>query len=110
VADDARLLREANDVRVRALETKSGGQVSLENAFDVLRILLFLDAITINLGIFDATLEHFEEARAEMLTKIEQTHAQMLAAKLTAERAAQWNMPNRQERRHPSGPQGIVRP
>ena len=111
-AEPWRLLRDANEVRVAALEEKAGGQASLENTFDVLRILLFLDAITINLGIFDATLEHFEEARADMLTKMEDRFAQMVAALEAAERQAQFTQPftpNRQQRRHP-GPQGIVRP
>jgi hypothetical protein len=55
---------------------------------------------------------HFEEARADMLTDMEERFAEMVAARDLAQREAQWanvTGPNRQQRRHP-GPQGIVRP
>ena len=106
------LLRTTNEARVRDLETKVGHPGSLENAFDVLRILVFLDAITINLGIFDAALEHFEMTRADMLSEMERRTDELLAARDIAQREAQWTQPkgpNREQRRHP-GPQGIVRP
>jgi hypothetical protein len=111
VADDSVLLRTANEARVRDLEAKVGHPGSLENAFDVLRILIFLDAITINLGIFDATLGHFEEARSDMLTEMERRTDELLAARdLAQQRAlAEQRGANRQQRRHP-GPQGIARP
>jgi len=48
-----------------------------------------------------------------MLRDIEHRYEQMLAAKLRAEREAQFTQPlgpNRAARRHPSGPSWIVRP
>jgi hypothetical protein len=105
-------LRDANEVRVAALEEKAGGQASLENAFDALRILTFIERIAVTVQCYDEAAQDFEERRSEMLSDMEQRFAEMVAARDLAAREAQWNKvvgPNRQQRRHP-GPQGIVRP
>ena len=106
------LLRDSNNERVANLEAKSGGQASLENAFDALRILTFIEHVALTVQCFDEASLDFEGRRANMLGRIEDTHAQMVAARDLAQREAQWTKPgpNRQQRRHPSGPQGIVRP
>jgi hypothetical protein len=118
VADDeptlaqmAELLHDANEVRVRDLEAKSGGQASLENAFDALKMIVMLEHICAWADINDATMLDFEGRRAEMLSDIEHKYEQMVAARDAAERQQRLTgmMPNRQQRRHP-GPQGIVRP
>ena len=106
------LLHESNEVRVRDLEAKSGGQASLENAFDVLKMLVLLEHIALRLEALDEALLDFEGKRAEMISKIEDQYGEMLAARDLAERQAKLTSgvgPNRAARRHP-GPSGIVRP
>jgi hypothetical protein len=106
------LLHESNEVRVRDLEAKSGGQASLENAFDALKILTLVEHIALSLEVLDEAMLDFEGKRATMLSGIEDKYAEMLAAREAAQRAAALTQPlqgpNRQQRRHP-GPSGIVR-
>lgn len=108
----AELLHDSNEGRVRDLEAKSNGQASLENAFDALKMIVMLEHLVAWADIGDATYLDFEGRRAKMIGDIEDRYAQMLAARQTAERqqALTTMGPNRQQRRHPSGPEGIVRP
>lgn len=84
--DAARIIRESNDVRVQQLEAKSGGQVSLENAFDALKMIALLENLCAHLGITETAMLDFEGRRAEMLSKIEHQYEQMLAAREAARR------------------------
>jgi hypothetical protein len=99
------LLHESNEVRVRDLEVKTGGQASLENAFDVLKMVVLLEHIGLRLEVLDEAMLDFEGKRAEMLTKIEDQYGQMMAAREAAERQAKLTQPvnlaNRAQRRHP---------
>ena len=105
------LLRDANDVAVADLEAKANQPGSLDHAFDALRILTFVEHIAATLGCIDEASLDFEGKRGDVLKQMEQGYHNMMAAKAAAEQQAQWSMPpNRQQRRHPSGPQGIVRP
>ena len=103
-------LREDNRNRVAALEARTNGQQSLDNAFDALRILTFVEHIAERVQCLDEAELDFETKRADMLCDIEERFEQMVAAKEAADRQAQWGPPgpNRQQRRHP-GPSGIVR-
>ena len=104
-------LRESNENRVAALEAKTNGQQSLDNAFDALRILTFVEQIAVTVQCVDEAELAFETKRADMLCDIEERYEQMMAAKEAAERQqtlTNWTGPNRQQRRHP-GPSGIVR-
>ena len=87
-AEQAQLIHESNEIRVKDLEAKSGGQASLENAFDALKILVHLEHISTHLGIADEVALDFEGRRAAMLSEIESTYAKMLAAREEAQRLA----------------------
>jgi hypothetical protein len=112
-AELAHTLHEANDVRVTQLETElPGGPGCLENAFDALKMLTFLDNIALELGILDDAILDFEGRRSTMIDKIESKVAELQEAKATAEaraRLAGGNIavvgggPNRAQRRHPNG-------
>jgi len=105
------LLRDANDVAVADLEAKANQPGSLDHAFDALRILTFVEHIAATLDCIDEASLDFEGKRGDVLREMEIGYMNMMAAKAVAEQQAQWSMPpNRSARRHPSGPQGIVRP
>jgi hypothetical protein len=86
----AALMHDSNEVRVSALEEKAGPnqQGSLENAFDALRMLVFLEQIAYKLEVSALANLDFEGRRAKMLTAIESKYAEMLAAQQAAQRAA----------------------
>jgi hypothetical protein len=83
------LMHASNESRVEALEEKAGpnNAGSLENAFDALRMMVFLEQIAAKLDISAVAHLDFEGRRAAMLTKIEATYANMLAARQAADRA-----------------------
>lgn len=88
LADMALTIHESNEIRVRDLEAKSGGQASLENAFDALKMLVLLEHVAVELGVIDRANLDFEGRRADMLSKIETQYEQMLKARDMAERQA----------------------
>lgn len=99
-------LRESNENRIEKLENQADPERpgSMENTFDALRILTFVEQIALHVGCFDDASLDFETKRADHLEKMEQMFAEIDAT--VAARARQG--PNRQQRRHP-GPSGIVR-
>ena len=112
-SDAALLLGEMNEKRIRDLEAKTNGQVNLDNAFDALRILTFIEHIVMVLNIKDNAELDFQGRRSDMLDKIEDQYVKMMAAKEAAERQAKLaggpvgfrdGVPMR------PGPGGIVRP
>lgn len=84
--DMAQVMHESNEMRVNALEEASGHPGSLENAFDALKILTFLEQIAYKLEISDVAMLDFEGRRAGMLNNIEEKFAQMKEAREAAER------------------------
>jgi hypothetical protein len=84
------LMHDSNQVRVAALEEKAGpgNQGSLENAFDGLRMLVFLEQIAYKLEISALANLDFEGRRAKMIDGIEAKYAAMLKAQQAAQRAA----------------------
>lgn len=111
----AQLMHDSNESRVANLEAKAGpgNEGSLENAFDALRMMVFLEQIALKLEITDVCALDFEGRRANMLTGIENKYAQMLAAKQRAEsqqRLAGGPAGNRGGVRMVPGPGGKLRP
>jgi hypothetical protein len=111
--DHILLLTEMNEKRVRDLEANTNGQVDLTNSFDALRILTFIEHITMSLGIQDEAELDFQGRRSDMLDKIEDSYQKMMAAKEAAERQARLAggpVGMRDGRPMRPGPGGIVRP
>jgi hypothetical protein len=84
----AAVLYRSNEARVKELEETTNGQVSLENAFDALKMIVLLEHIARATGCFEPAAFVFEAKRAEMLTKIEATVADMREARDAAQRQA----------------------
>jgi hypothetical protein len=115
-AEQAQLLAEDNDDRVSVLENKTAGPGSMENAFDALKMLTYLDNIVLALGIADQARLDFEGRKARMLSLIEVKVTEFSEAREAAERQARvssWaggpigirgGVPMR------PGPGGVVRP
>lgn len=83
------LMHDSNELRVKALEEAAGPgqQGSLENVFDSLRMIVYIEQIAAKLDISELCALDFEGRRAKMLTNIEETYAKMKAARDAAERA-----------------------
>jgi hypothetical protein len=109
-ASDA--LREMNDARVAELEAKTENRVSLENAFDVLYLLTYLETVAVALGVKDQAELWFQERRGAKITEIAEQYDKMVAARDEAERIARLGGPTgrRDGVRMAPGPGGIVRP
>jgi hypothetical protein len=88
ICEQADLLHEDNAIRVMNLEAKTNNPGSLENAFDALKMLTYLEHIALELEIADKCRLDFEGRRADMLTTIELKVEEMRVARATAERQA----------------------
>lgn len=114
MADRAALLEASNDDRVATLEKESGSEEgTLANAFDALRMLVFLEQIAAGLGVADIAELDFQGRREEMIEKLEAKFQQMKEARDAAERARRLSGPPTSRRGGvPTvmGPGGILRP
>jgi hypothetical protein len=109
----AEILAELNATRIADLEAKAGQPGSLENAFDLLRILTLLENIAYTMGVTDKANLDFEGRKGDMLDNIENKYHAMKKAQEAAQRqqrlaggpvGIRGGIPQR------PGPGGIVRP